>query len=215
MNLIEQLNWRYATKKYNGQSVSPEKLNNILEAIRLSASSIGLQPYTVLVIENEELRKQILPIAFSQPQIVEASHLLIFAAWDNVTAERAEEYLGNITETRNVNRDTLGTLETYVYNLVNNNTAEQNHNWAARQAYIALGTALVAAAEQQVDATPMEGFNPAALDELLNLKSKNLKSVALLPIGYRDAENDWNANLPKVRREKEKLFLELDAAYAL
>jgi nitroreductase len=214
MNLIEQLNWRYATKKYNGQSVSPEKLNYILEAIRLSASSIGLQPYTVLVIENEELRKQILPIAFDQPQIVESSHLLVFAAWDNVTAERAEEYLDNIAETRNVNRDTLGILETYVYNLVNNNTAEQNLNWAARQAYIALGTALVAAAEQQVDATPMEGFNPAALDELLNLKFKNLKSVALLPIGYRDAENDWNANLPKVRREKEKLFLELDVAYA-
>lgn len=211
MSLIEQLNWRYATKKYNGQEIPSEKLDRILESIRLSASSIGLQPYSVLVIKNEDLRKKILPIAFNQPQIVEASHLLIFAAWENVTAVKVEDYLNNIATTRQVSRDSLSALDNYLYNLVNNNTAEQNFNWAARQAYIALGTALIAAAEQKIDATPMEGFNPAGLDELLGLKEKELRSVAILPVGYRDAENDWNAALPKVRREKEKLFLEIES----
>ncbi len=210
MSLIEQLNWRYATKKYNGQEVPGQKVDAILEAIRLSASSIGLQPYSVIVIKNEELRKQILPIAMNQPQIVDSSHLLIFAAWDNVTAEKVEEYLNDIATTRNVSRESLSMLDGYLYNMVNNNTPEQNYNWSARQAYIALGTALIAAAEQEIDATPMEGFNPAALDALLGLTDKGLKSVALLPIGYRDSENDWNANLPKVRRSKDKLFLNIE-----
>lgn len=210
MNLIEQLNWRYATKKYNGEDVPAEKVDAILDAIQLSASSIGLQPYSILVIKNQDLRKKISPIAMGQPQIVDASHLLVFAAWENVTAEKVEEYLNNVATTRNVSRESLSMLDGYLYNMVNNNTAEQNYNWSARQAYIALGTALIAAAEQNVDATPMEGFNPAALDELLGLKEKELKSVALLPIGYRDAENDWNAALPKVRRAKEKLFLTIE-----
>lgn len=210
MSLIEQLNWRYATKKYKSQEVPMEKLDLILEAIRLSASSIGLQPYSILVIKNEDLKKKILPIAFNQPQIVDASHLLVFAAWENITANKVEEYLQNVVTTRNVSRDSLGMLDGYLYNMVNNNTAEQNFNWSARQAYIALGTALIAAADQHVDATPMEGFDSTGLDELLGLKNKELKSVALLPLGYRDAENDWNANLPKVRREKSKLFLETE-----
>jgi nitroreductase len=212
MELINDLKWRYATKRYTTEKVPAEQLETILEAIRLSASSIGLQPYSVLVIKDEELRKKIQPIAYNQPQITEASHLLIFAAWDNVTSERVEEYLNDTINTRKVSRESLQTIEGYLYNLVNNNTAEQNFNWAARQAYIALGTALIAAADLRIDATPMEGFNPEALDELLGLEARELKSVALLPVGYRDAGNDWLSDLPKVRRSKEKFVIQLAAA---
>ena len=209
MSIINQLNWRYATKRYNGKKVPTEKLDNILEAIRLSASSIGLQPYSILVIEDPELRKQLAPAANNQPQITEASHLLVFAAWENITLNDVDEYLQQTADIRKVSLDSLGTLKAYLLNIVNN-PAEQNFNWAARQAYIALGTALVAAADEQIDATPMEGFNAAEFDTLLGLGEKRLKSVALLSLGYRDAENDWNANLPKVRRDKEKLFIQME-----
>ncbi|WP_423146767.1 NAD(P)H-dependent oxidoreductase [Rubrolithibacter danxiaensis] len=210
MSIINQLNWRYATKRYNGKKVPTEKLDNILEAIRLSASSIGLQPYSILVIEDPELRKQLAPAANNQPQITEASHLLVFAAWENITLDDVDEYLQQTAEIRKVSLESLSTLKAYLLNIVNN-PAEQNFNWAARQAYIALGTALVAAADEQIDATPMEGFNSAEFDRLLGLGEKRLKSVALLSIGYRDAENDWNANLPKVRRDKEKLFIQMES----
>ncbi|PRY11347.1 nitroreductase [Pontibacter ummariensis] len=207
MNILESLEWRYASKRMNGLKVSAEKIDNILEAIRLAPSSMGLQPYTVLVIEDEELRKQILPVASNQPQIVESSHLLVFAAWDDITPAHIEEYIKHTAAVRNMPEEKLADFKNTLLQIAQNNTQEQNFNWAARQAYIAFGTALVAAASEQVDATPMEGFNSAALDELLNLKEKGLRSVTLLPLGYRDADNDWLAKLPKVRRQKEKLFL--------
>ena len=206
-SLIESLEWRYASKKMNGQRVPEEKVNNILEAIRLAPSSMGLQPYTVLVIEDEELKKQIQPIAWNQSQIVQGSHLLVFAAWDNITPAHIDEYIRHTAEVRNMPVEALNDFRDTLRNMAKNRTAEENFQWAARQAYIAFGTAVVAAATEQVDATPMEGFNNEALDELLNLKEKGLKSETLLPLGYRDVENDWLANLPKVRREREKLFI--------
>lgn len=207
MDLIESLEWRYASKKMNGTRVPQEKVNKILEAIRLAPSSMGLQPYTVLIVEDPELRKQILPVAFNQSQIVQSSHLLVFAAWNDVTPKHIEEYIDHIAEVRNVPAESLNDFKITLLNMAKNRTPEENFNWAAKQAYIAFGTALVAAATEEVDATPMEGFNSEALDELLNLKEKGLKSVTLLPLGYRDAEGDWLAKLPKVRREKEKLFI--------
>ncbi len=207
MNLIESLEWRYASKRMNGERVPEEKVHNILEAIRLAPSSMGLQPYTILVIEDEALKKQIRPLAYNQPQIEESSHLLVFAAWDNVTPQHIEEYINNTAEVRNVAVETLNDFKNSLLNMAENRTQEENFNWAARQAYIAFGTALVAAAAERVDATPMEGFSPEKLDELLGLNEKGLKSVTLLPLGYRDAENDWLAKLPKVRRVKEKLFI--------
>jgi len=209
MDLIQALNWRYAAKRMNGQKVPQEKIDNILEATRLAPSSMGLQPYTVLVIEDEDLRKQIQRVANNQPQIVEGSHLLVFAAWDNITEEQINEYINNTAETRGVTLDSLSGFKNALLGIANRNTQEQNFQWSARQAYIAFGTAIAAAATEKVDATPMEGFNAAALDELLNLKEKGLRSVTLLPLGYRDAENDWLANQKKVRREKEEFFLHL------
>lgn len=209
MSLINALNWRYATKRMNGQKVPAEKAEAILEAIRLSASSMGLQPYTILVVEDEALRAQIQQVAYGQPQIVEASHLLVFAAWDNISEAQVDAYINQIAAERGVAPQQLAGLRDMLMGPVTRNTPEQNYQWAARQAYIAFGTAIAAAALEQVDATPMEGFDAAALDELLNLKEKGLRSVTLLPLGYRDAENDSLASAKKIRREKDKLFLQV------
>ena len=209
MSLINHLNWRYATKRMTGERVPQEKIDYILEATRLSASSMGLQPYTVLVVEDEKLRSEIQKVAYNQPQIVEASHLLIFAAWDKVTEADIDAYMQNIADVRQVPVESLADFKSSLVNSVLNRPQEQQYEWAARQTYIALGTALAAAAEQGVDATPMEGFAPDALDELLNLKEKGLRSVTLMPIGYRNTEADFLATAKKVRREKEQLFVKL------
>lgn len=207
MDIIQSLAWRYASKRMTGTRVPQEKVDNILEAIRLTPSSMGLQPYSVLVIEDEDLKKQILPIAYNQPQIVESSHLLVFAAWETIHPEQIGEYIRHTAAVRNMPEASLEEFKQILLNMVQNRTPEQNFDWAARQAYIAFGTALVAAAVEEVDTTPMEGLDHAALDKLLQLQERGLKSVTLLPLGYRDTEKDWLANLPKVRREKEKLFI--------
>src|SRR5436190_4179596 len=210
MNLIDQLRWRYAAKRMTGAKVPAEKLDNILEAIRLSASSMGVQPYTILVIGNEDLKKQIYERAATQPQILEAAHLLVFAAWNTVSEEKVAEYINNVASERGVEVSTLEGFQGNINNFVKNRTPEVNFNWAARQVYIALGTGLAAAAMEEVDATPMEGFNPEALDEVLNLKEKDLRSVVMMTLGYRDEEKDFLAKTKKVRRQKEKLFIMLD-----
>ena len=206
MGLLDALQWRYASKKMNGKPVPEEKVERILEAIRLAPSSMGLQPYTVLVIKDADLKKRILPVAKNQQQVVDASHLLVFAAWDNITPEHVDDYIRLTAETRNVSLESLAPFKAALLRIAER-PAEENFQWTARQSYIAFATAIAAAAEEQVDATPMEGFNNAALDELLGLKEKGLRSVTLLPLGYRDAANDWLATSPKVRREKEKLFV--------
>ncbi|TKK71718.1 NAD(P)H-dependent oxidoreductase [Ilyomonas limi] len=208
MELIKSLEWRYASKKMNGKKVSQEKVDNILKAIQLAPSSMGLQPYTILVITNPGIKKQILPIANNQSQIVDSSHLLVFAAWADITPGQIDEYIAHTAKTRNVPEETLAGFKNTLLNIITKKTTEENYQWAARQAYIAFGTAIAAAAEERVDATPMEGFNATALDALLGLKEKGLRSVTLLPLGYRDTGNDWLANLPKVRRQREKLFIQ-------
>lgn len=208
MSILTTLNWRYATKRMTGGIVPQEKVDTILEAIRLSASSLGLQPFNVIVIDNPELKSKIQPTAYNQPQIVESSHLLIFAAWDNVTKEKVDTYMAQIASERGVSVESLAGFRANFEGILNR-SAEENYQWAARQAYIALGTGLVAAASEGVDATPMEGFNPAALDELLGLKEKGLRSVLLMPLGYRDVEKDFLASAKKVRRSKENFFIHL------
>jgi nitroreductase/dihydropteridine reductase len=209
MELINALNWRYATKKMNGQKVEMEKVDAILEATRLSASSMGLQPYTILVIENDELKSKLLPLAYNQSQIVDGSHLVLFAAWSDVTEQHVEEYLQDIAATRNVTLESLSAFRASLMGIVNGRTQQQKHEWAARQAYIAFGTAIAAAAVEEVDATPMEGFDAAAVDALLGLEDKGLRSVTILALGYRDSANDFMVNLKKVRRDKDKLILKV------
>ena len=167
---------------------------------------MGLQPYTVLVITDPEIKKQILPVANNQQQIVDSSHLLVFAAWDKITSENVDDYMNLTASTRNIPVESLKEFKNMLVGICDR-PQQENYEWAARQCYIAFATALAAAAEERVDATPMEGFNNAALDELLGLTEKGLKSLTLLPLGYRDTENDWLVNLPKVRRQKEDLFI--------
>jgi nitroreductase/dihydropteridine reductase len=204
--LIEQLNWRYATKKMNGQKLAADTLDHILEATRLSASSYGLQPFTVLVIENPELKAKIQPASWGQTQVVDCSHLLVFCGWNKITAENIEAYIADIAEQRGVSTESLAGFKGYIDGAVLGLDEATQRAWADKQVYIALGTALVAAAAAQVDATPMEGFVPAQVDEILGLAAKGLHSTVMLPLGYRDAANDYLTGAKKVRRSSDKFF---------
>jgi nitroreductase / dihydropteridine reductase len=207
MKLIESLNWRYATKRMNGQHLPQDKLDTILEAIRLSASSFGLQPYRVVVVDDPKLKARIHEKACQQPQVIEGSHLLVFASWINITNEHVDEYINRIVAERNVPAELLQDFSGMMKGHLASQTTAQIADWATRQAYIGLGFGLTAAALEQVDATPMEGFDPAGMDELLGLKEKNLHSVALLALGYRDVASDHLTNAKKVRLPKEKFFI--------
>jgi len=205
MSLLNALEWRYATKKMNGAVVPQDKLNFILKATQLSASSFGLQPYTILVISNPELKAKLQPHAYNQSQIVDCSHLLVFAAWTSVSEKQVDDFIANAAATRNLPVNALQDFRNYVWGAVSRLDAATQQAWASKQVYIALGTALAAAGEVEVDATPMEGFVPAEFDEVLGLKEKGLASVALLPLGFR-SEDDWLSKLAKVRRSADELF---------
>jgi len=208
-DLIEKLNWRYAVKRMNGAVVPEEKLNTILEAIKLSASSGGLQPYNVIVISDKKTKEKIHALAAPQPQILESSHLLVFAVWDKITAKQIADYINLVAKTREVTLESLARYQESMTANILSKPEDASFNWAARQAYIALGHALVAAASEEVDATPMEGFNAAKLDEILNLNEKGLRSVVIMTLGYRDQENDVLAKAKKVRRSNEEFFISI------
>lgn len=209
MELIENLNWRYAVKRMTGAKVPQQKVAAILEATRLSASSAGMQPYKIIVVESDELKKQLQPLAYNQPQITEASHLLIFAAFEKITAQNIDDFINLQSSVKKVTAESLAPFKEKLVSTILPRTDQENFNWAARQAYIALGTALIAAANEKIDATPMEGFDPAAFDDLLGLKALGLKSVALLVLGYRDEANDFLAKAPKVRKEMKNFVVNI------
>lgn len=198
MTLINDLKWRYATKKFSSKKVSEENLNTIIEAVNLSASSIGMQTYRLFVIENPEIKKQLGEGSFNL-QITEAPHLLVFAAFDSISQETIDNYIAFVASERNLNLADLEDFKNQISSHLLARTDEENFIWSAKQAYIALGTALVAAANLQIDSTPMEGFDAEKFDRILGLKEKGLKSAVILALGYRDEENDWNAKLKKVR----------------
>lgn len=208
--LLDQLNWRYATKKMDATKAVPQdKLDVIIEAIRLAPTSSGTQPFELIVVTNPEKLAEIRKAAGDQAQITDGSHLLVFAAWDNYTAERIDEVTGLNVEARG----DLPMLNAYYDNLKDSylpRDTEVNYAHAARQAYIALGVALVAAAEQQVDSTPMEGFDPSKVDEILGLSERGLRSVVLLPLGYRDPTGDWLLPMKKVRKSLETMVSYVD-----
>jgi len=210
MELLDALNWRYATKKMNGQVVPQDKVDKILQAAHLAPTSSGLQPFEVIVVTNPELKEKIQTIAYNQSQIIDCSHLLIFAAWDKYTDARINQIFTHTNTERGLPDSATDDYRNRLINLYTTQTSEQNFEHAARQAYIAFGTAIAAAAELKVDATPMEGFDNSALDSLLNLSEKGLKSVTLLPLGYRDESNDWLVKLKKVRKRKEDFITELN-----
>lgn len=210
MTLIDKLNWRYATKKYDpSKTVASDKLERILEAIRLTPTSSGLQPFEVLLVSNKEKRAQIQAVAWNQPQVTESSHLLVFAAWDNITEAHIDMMFDLTNEQRGFINEGWEAYRKQLKGIVAARGDRANFDAAARQAYIALGVALVAAAEEQVDATPMEGFDAAAVDDILGLHARGLRSVFILPLGYRASEGDWLVNLKKVRRSREQLVSEI------
>jgi len=209
MSLIPDLNWRYATKKYDPAKKVPQKLvDEILEAISLAPSGSGYQPYDVLVVTNPEVREKLKAAAFNQPQVTEASHLLVFAAWDNITSDNLGKVFDNMAKIRGKS-DTHDERRKTAIAGFEAKSAQENFNFAAQQAFIGLGVGVAAAAALKVDATPMGGFDPKKFDEILGLKEKGLRSVVILPLGYRDAAGDWLVNLKKVRRPKADMFKEV------
>ncbi|WP_422083796.1 NAD(P)H-dependent oxidoreductase [Ulvibacterium sp.] len=209
MDLIEVLNWRYAVKKYNGQKVSDDKLHRILKAIALSASSSGIQPYRVFVINDNRVRQELAKDSFNS-QIKEAPHLIAFAAFNLITKEHIADFIRFMAKERGLPESHLEDYKNKLELHLLTRTNEENFIWSSQQAYIALGTGLIAAADAKVDATPMEGFNREKLDELLGLRKKGLKSVLLLALGYRDTEKDFLANQKKVRLPLNELVTEIN-----
>ncbi len=205
MAIIQDLHWRYATKKFSDQKLSDEKLATIQEATRLSASSYGLQPFTIIVVKDQEVKKKLKDAAYGQPQLEDSQAVFVFTVPESITEAMVDEYIQRTAATRNVSIETLEGFSNSIKSTVVKLPQEQQQNWAAKQAYISLGTALVAAAEQKVDACPMEGFDNAQFDEILSLKEKGLKSAVIMCLGYR-SEEDKLASKAKVRKESNQLF---------
>ncbi len=210
MELLERLNWRYAAKAMNGKKVEQEKIDNIIEAISLAPTSSGLQPFEVFVITNQEIKDKIKPVAWNQSVVSDCSHLFVFAAWDTYTAERINTAFDLVNEVRGFKNEGWENYRQMLLGTYPQQDAETNFQHAARQAYIGFTEALTACAFEKVDCTPMEGFDPNAVDEILGLRAKGLRSCVLLPVGYRKTEEDWLVNLKKVRKSKEDLITLID-----
>jgi len=191
----------------NGENIPHGKLEKLLEATRLAPSSYGLTPYNVIVVEDQKLKEELQGACYGQTQLTDSSAVLVFATWDDVTEEAVDIYIQETATQRGIGVEMLGEFSGMIKGSLSNMTQEQKVAWAQRQAYIGLGFALVAAATEEVDSTPMEGFVPTSVDSVLGLKELGLMSVAVLPLGYRDTENDYLASLKKVRWENEKFFI--------
>jgi nitroreductase len=207
MSLLDSLKWRYAVKRMNGNKIPEATMNTILEATKLAPSSFGLTPYNIIVVEDEETRKKLQPHFYNQPQVGESSALVIFATWNSITEKEVAQYMQEIAEERGVPVESLNDFASYINGSIKNLTAEQLQIWAAKQTYIALGFTLVAAATEEIDATPMEGFKPDAVDEALGLAALGLHSAVAVTLGYRDAANDYLSGAKKVRRASDKLII--------
>jgi nitroreductase len=189
----------------NGEVVPQEKIETILEAIRLAPTSSGLQPFEVFVVTNDETKSSIKEIAWNQPQVTDCSHLLVFAAWDHYTEDRINHVFDLTNKIRGFKNEGWENYRQMLLSSYPQKEAETNFEHAARQTYIAFMAAITQAAYEGVDSTPMEGFDPNALDKILGLRQKGLRSTLLLPLGYKDADKDWLANLVKVRKPIEEL----------
>jgi nitroreductase len=210
MNLLENLNWRHAVKAYDpSKKVSKENIDKIVEAARLAPSSSGLQPFKVIVVENQDMKEKLVAGALNPECMRDCSHVVIFAAWDRYTAERIDQVYDFTTDERGLPRGRFGSYTDQLKSIYTKQSAEENFAHIARQTYIALGLALAQAAELKIDSTPVEGFNNAVVDEALELGKLGLKSVSLMYVGYADTANDWIAPMKKVRTPKEDFVIEI------
>ncbi len=209
MNIIESLEWRYATKKFDAsKTLSEDKLDTLKEAFNLTATSFGLQTIKMVIVKNKEVRKGLVEHAFYQKQVVDASHLLVICIQDNIVSEDVELHFQNVKEIRNTPDSILKPFKADLNKLMEDKTVEERREWSINQAYIALGNLMTVCAVEEIDACPMEGFVPAKFDEVLELETLHLKSVLLLPIGYR-ASDDMFADLKKVRKELNHAVIEI------
>ncbi|TVZ14314.1 NAD(P)H-dependent oxidoreductase [Maribacter sp. MAR_2009_72] len=205
MELLDKLNWRYAAKAMNGEKVAEEKIERILEAARLAPTSSGLQPFEIIVVKNQQVKEEIRAVAWNQSVITDCSHLLVFAAWDTYTADRINYMFDLTNDIRGFKNEGWENYRQMLLGSYPQKSEEENFNHTAKQAYIAFSQSISAAAFEGVDATPVEGFEPDAVDKILGLRDKGLRSTVLLPIGYRNESEDWLVNLEKVRKPMKEL----------
>lgn len=204
---LDNQNWRYATKKFDAsKKITAEDLNTLKEAIQLSTSSYGLQPYKVLIIENPEVRAQLQPVSWGQSQITEASHLFVFANIVDVQDNHIDSYMNNMAETRGLNIEDLKGYSDFMKSKITPLPTDVKSNWTAKQTYLALANLLNAAAELKIDVTPMEGFEPAKYNEILGLDQLGLNASLVATVGYRH-EEDATQHYPKVRKSLDELFV--------
>lgn len=209
MALLEDLNWRHAVKAYDAtKKVSKEDIDKIVEAARLAPTSSGLQPFQVLVVENQELKEKLVKGALNPECMRDCSHVLIFAGWDRYTAERIDKVYDYTTVERGLTQGRFNSYTDMLKKMYLAQPAEENFAHIARQTYIALGLSLAQAAELKVDSTPVEGFDNSVVDEILALDKLGLKSVSLMYVGYADTPNDWIAPMKKVRTPKAEFVVE-------
>ena len=207
MHLLEKLNWRYATKKFDAnKEITEDDFKTLKEAVRLSVSSYGLQLYKVLIIENKELRTKLQPVSWGQTQIVDASKLFVFCNYATLKPEDVQEYINLKAKSINVDPKELQGYADFINSKLSERSGSEIEAWTAKQTYLALGNLLDASAELKIDACPMEGFEPDKYDEILGLKEKGLNAAVVAAVGYRSDE-DQTQNSPKVRKPDEDLFI--------
>lgn len=210
MNILESLKWRAAVRKYDtAKKVSEQDLETLLEAGNLAATSMGLQPFKIVVVSNDELQEQLVPMSYNQQHVADASHVLVFAIETNVNQTTIDAYIERAMELRKLTMSELQGYKDSVSGYISMMDESTRKAWATKQAYIALGTVMTIAAELKIDSCAMEGFDPLQYQELLHLESKNLMPVVILPIGYRSKE-EFMANLPKVRKTRENFIVEIN-----
>lgn len=206
MKLIENLKWRYATKKFDAsKKVSSNDLDKLKEVVQLSVSSYGLQLYKVLIIKNSEIREQLKPVSWNQNQITDASHLFVFCNYTDATPEAIDDFIKQTAKTRNLDLEKLNGYGEFIKEKLNEKTPEEKTSWLKSQTYLALGNLLNACAELKIDACPMEGFEPEAYNNILGLEQQGLNAVVIAPIGYRHDE-DHTIGQQKVRKPIDVLF---------
>lgn len=206
-NFLEGQNWRYATKKFNAtKKISDSDLDILKEAIRLTSSSYGLQPYKILIIENSETRAKLQPASWGQSQITEASHLIVFANFTKIDSGDIDEYFKNICETRNMTIEPLLGYKDFMTDAINKKSSEEINIWNQKQTYLALANLMNAAADLKIDTCPMEGFDPVRYNEILGLDKLNLNAALVATIGYR-SEDDATQYYKKVRKSDQDLFI--------
>jgi len=210
MDIINKLEWRYATKKFDDtKQLKSEKVDIIKNAFNLTATSFGLQTLKLLVISNKELQAKLLPHAYNQQQIVQASHVLVLCIQDQIDSSDVDTHFNNVIETRHTDPKILAPFKTQLKDTIQKMSISEQQQWSTKQAYIALGNLMTVCAVENIDACPMEGFIPSQFDDVLNLKAQKLKSVLLLPIGYR-SEDDMFSTLKKVRKSVNDTVIEFN-----